>query len=222
MLRSAYGDRVTLLFLPSPLLGPAAWAPVAALLDARVADTAGATTPTAVTAAFEAAARGLSEVVLVPHSNAGLYVPLLGERIGARATVYVDAALAGAGPDTPLAPPRFLELLEELAGADGLLPPWTQWWDDVSELFPDEASRAAVEAGEPRLPLSYFTSRVAVPPGWVERPNAYLAFGDTYADEVAFALSQDWPLTVLPGRHLHQLVAPVEVAAAIEELALRA
>ena len=222
MLRSAYGDRVTLLFLPSPLLGPAAWAPVAALLDARVADTAGATTPTAVMAAFEAAARGLSEVVLVPHSNAGLYVPRLAERIGARAAVYVDAALAGDRPDTPLAPPRFLELLEELAGADGLLPPWTQWWDDVSELFPDEASRAAVEAGEPRLPLSYFTSRVAVPPGWVERPNAYLAFGDTYADEVAFALSQDWPLTVLPGRHLHQLVAPEEVAAAIEELALRA
>ena len=207
-----YGGRVTFILVPSPLVGAATWAPVAQLLDGVVAD---------VDAVVDAAS-GLSDVVLVPHSNAGLYAPLLAERVGARATVYVDAALAGDGPDTPLAPPRFLELLEKLAGADGLLPPWTQWWDDVSELFPDEASRAAVEAGEPRLPLSYFTSRVAVPPGWVERPNAYLAFGDTYADEVAFALSQDWPLTVLPGRHLHQLVAPVEVAAAIEELALRA
>jgi hypothetical protein len=221
-LRSAYGDRVTLLFLPSPLLGPAAWAPVAALLGARVADTDGATTPPAVMASYESAAAGLSGVVLVPHSNAGLYAPLLAERIGARATVYVDAALAGDGPHTPLAPPRFLELLEGLAGADGLLPPWTQWWDDVSELFPDDAIRATVEAGQPRLPFSYFTSRIDVPHGWSDRPNAYLAFGDTYADEVALALAQGWPLTVLPGRHLHQLVAPAEVAGAIEELALRA
>jgi hypothetical protein len=203
---------VTFLFVPSPLVGPATWAPVAALLDGVVADVG----------AVEEAAAGLSDVVLVPHSNAGLYAPLLAERIGARATVYVDAALAGDGPDAPLAPPRFLELLEGLAGDDGLLPPWTQWWDDVSGLFPDEETSAAVEAGQPRLPLSYFTSRVAVPSGWFDRPCAYLAFGDTYADEVAFALAQEWPLTVLPGRHLHQLVAPVEVAAAIEELAARA
>ncbi|MCW2773981.1 MAG: hypothetical protein JWN91_2307 [Nocardioides sp.] len=203
---------MTFLFVPSPLVGPATWAPVAALLDGVVADVG----------AVEDAAAGLSDVVLVPHSNAGLYAPLLAERVGARATVYVDAALAGDGPDTPLAPPRFLKLLEGLAGDDGLLPPWTQWWDDASGLFPDEETSAAVEAGQPRLPLSYFTSRVAVPSGWLDRPCAYLAFGDTYADEVAFALAQEWPLTVLPGRHLHQLVAPAEVAAAIEELAARA
>lgn len=203
---------MTYLFVPSPLVGAATWAPVAALLDGIVAE---------VDAAVDAAA-GLSDVVLVPHSNAGLYAPLLAERVGARATVYVDAALAGDGPDTPLAPPRFLELLEGLAGDDGVLPPWTQWWDDVSELFPDDETRAAVEAGQPRLPLSYFTSRVDVPSTWFDRPCAYLAFGDTYADEVAFALAQGWPLTVLPGRHLHQLVAPAEVAAAIETLAARA
>jgi hypothetical protein len=206
-----YGGRVTFLLVPSPLVGPATWAPVAALLDGVVAGVG----------AVEDAAAGLSDVVLVPHSNAGLYAPLLAERVGARATVYVDAALAGDGPDTPLAPPRFLELLEGLADDDGILPPWTQWWDDVSGLFPDEETRAAVEAAQPRLPLSYFTSRVAVPHGWFDRGCAYLAFGDTYADEVAFALAQGWPLTVLPGRHLHQLVAPAEVADAIVELATR-
>ena len=211
-----------LLLVPSPLLGPAAWAPVADLLGARVADPAGATTPEEVVAAVVAAAAGMRDLVLVPHSNAGLYAPLLAERLGAHATVYVDAALAGAGSDTALAPPRFLEILEGLADDDGLLPPWTQWWDDVSELFPDEASRALVEAGQPRLPLSYFTARVAVPAAWAERPCGYLAFGDTYADEVAFALAQGWPLTVLAGQHLHPLVAPADVAAAIEELATRA
>ena len=210
-----------LLLLPSPLLGACAWSPVARRLGARVADPAGASTPERVLASFEAAAIGLDEVVLVPHSNAGLYAPILADRVGAQATVYVDAALPGAGPDTTLAAPRFFEFLEGLADDDGLLPPWTGWWDDVSALFPDAETRAALEAGQPRLPLSYFTARVDVPTGWADRPNAYLAFGDTYAEEIAFALARDWPLTALPGRHFHQLVSPAEVAAAIAELAAR-
>ncbi|HYF72576.1 MAG TPA: hypothetical protein VD864_07130, partial [Nocardioides sp.] len=162
-----------------------------------------------------------ADVVLVPHSNAGLHAPRLAERIGARGTVYVDAALPAGGPDTALAPPRFLRFLQGLADADGVLPPWTQWWDEVDELFPDAATRAAVEAEQPRLPLSYFTGRVAVPAGWSDRPSAYVAFGDTYAEEISLALAHGWPLTTLPGRHLHQLVAPAEVAAAITDLADR-
>lgn len=218
----AYGDGVSdLLLIPSPLLGAAAWSPVASLLGAKVADLAGASTPDEVLAAVTASAAGLDDLVLVPHSNAGLYVPLLAERLGARATVYVDAALAGSGVDIPLGRAGLLDTLAGLADEDGLLPPWTEWWDDIAGLFPDEDSRAAVEAGQPRLPLSYFTSRVAVPAGWAQRPNAYLAFGDTYADEIAFAVAHDWPLTALPGRHLHQLVAPDEVAAAIRDLVSR-
>jgi pimeloyl-ACP methyl ester carboxylesterase len=210
---AAYGGVMAYLLVPSPLLGPAAWAPVAELLDARVAGVDDAV----------AAAADLDEVVLVVHSNAGLYAPLLASQTAARATVYVDAALPGDGPDTALAPPRFLEFLEGLADADGLLPPWTQWWDEgVDALFPDAETRAAVEAEQPRLPLSYFTSRVAVPAGWAERPSAYLAFGDTYADEIAFAHTHGWPVTGIPGRHLHQLLAPREVAATITDLAARA
>src|SRR6478609_6627759 len=140
-----------LLLVPSPLLGPATWAPVADLLGGRVATVD----------AVMGASTGRSDVVLVVHSNAGLWAPLLASRLDVQATVYVDAALAGHGADTALAPPRFLELLETLADPDGVLPPWTQWWadDDVRDLFPDAATRAAVEAEQPRLPLSYFTSR---------------------------------------------------------------
>lgn len=204
---------MTYLLVPSPLLGASAWAPVAGILDARIAS---------VDAAVEAAA-DLTAVVLVVHSNAGLHAPRLAARTGARATVYVDAALPGQGPDTALAPPRLLGLLETLADDDGLLPPWTQWWaEGVDDLFPDDETRRAVEAEQPRLPLSYFTSRVPVPAGWAARPSAYLAFGATYADEIAFAQAHGWPVTGLPGRHLHQLVAPLDVAAAIADLAARA
>jgi hypothetical protein len=200
-----------LLLLPSPLLGPAVWAPVAELLGARVAS---------VGSAVEEAS-GLTDVVLVPHSNAGLHAPRLAAAIGARATVYVDAALPGEAPDTALAPARFLDFLSGLADVEGLLPPWTQWWDDVDDLFPFGPTRAAVEAEQPRLPLSYFTTRVPVPAGWADRPSAYLGFGDTYADELAFARGRGWPVTVLPGRHLHQLIDPTAVAAAITALLAR-
>ena len=211
-----------LLLLPSPLLGPASWQPVARVLGAPVADTAGATTAADVLAAYERAATGLRRPVLVPHSNAGLYAPLVAERVGAAATVYVDAALPDAEPRSGLARTAFLDRLRSLADADGLLPPWTQWWPEgVDELFPDTATRAEVEAGQPRLPLSYFAGAVEVPAGWSRRPSAYLAFGETYAEEIAVALRRDWPVTTLPGRHLHQLVEPAEVAASIVALAER-
>jgi hypothetical protein len=149
---------VALLLVPSPLLGPAVWSPVAELLDAHVAR---------VDDVVKVAAR-LTGVVLVPHSNAGLYAPSLAARVGARATIYVDAALSGDGPATTLAPPRFLDFLTSIADDDGMLPPWTQWWDDdeVDGLFPDGAVRAAVEAEQPRLSLAYFRTRVDVPDGW--------------------------------------------------------
>ena len=86
-------------------------------------------------------------------------------------------------------------------------------------VFPDAETRAEVEAEQPRLPLSYFRARLRVPDGWARRPCAYLAFGDTYAEEVAFAREHGWPVTVLDGRHLHQLHDPAAVGAAVVALA---
>lgn len=209
-----------LLLIPSPLLGPATWAPVAAWLHgqghaAGVAAYVGeALGPEAVVASVASAAARLNAragLVIVPHSNAGLYAPMLGDLLEVRATVYVDAALAGAGPDTVLAPDAFADFLADLADPDGLLPPWTEWWDDVDYLFPDPATRAAVEAEQRRLPLAYFQQRLPVPAGWSGRPNAYLAFGDTYADERAFARAYGWPTATLAGDHVHQLHRPDQV-----------
>src|SRR5215203_5087864 len=40
------------------------------------------------------------------------------------------------------------------------------WEEDVSPLFPDAATRAAVTAEEPRLPSAYYEQSVPVPTGW--------------------------------------------------------
>ncbi|WP_193612912.1 alpha/beta fold hydrolase [Nocardioides lijunqiniae] len=212
-----------LVLVPSPLLGPATWSPVVDRLRERGHDATHVPlvrrTVAGVLDAVVGAAGGDGPVVLVPHSNAGLYAPRLGELVHVSATVYVDAALPTGSPDTALAPAGFLDFLRGLADDDGLLPPWTAWWDDTDGLFPDDAARAAVAAEQPRLPLSYFTQRVPVPAGWANRPAAYLGFGDTYAEELAFARGRGWPVSTMPGGHLHALHEPAAVADEVLRLA---
>lgn len=207
-----------LLLVPSPLLGPATWAPVAQVLGAEVVPTAGVRSGADLVDAVVTVASG-RPVVLVPHSNAGLAVPAIGERADVEATVYVDAALPTTSP-TALARPAFLDHLRGLADADGVLPPWTRWWSEeqLDGVFPTAEARVAVEAEEPRLPLAYFTGTLPVPDGWAARASAYLAFGETYADEVALATAHGWPVRSVAGRHLHQLHDPVGVAAAVTDL----
>ena len=221
---------VVFLLIPSPLLGPATWRPVEAWLreqghPAQAVDFgAQPRTPAGVLDAVAAAA-GNQTVVLVPHSNAGLYAPHLASLVDVEATVFVDAALPGPQAEqaeTQLAPPAFLDFLRTLANDQGVLPPWTEWWGDVGDLFPDTSVRQAVEREEQRLPLTYFTSRIPVPSGWTERPAAYLAFGETYADERERAARLGWPTRTIAGDHLHALHDPAAVGTSILDLSRRA
>jgi hypothetical protein len=213
----------SLVFLPSPLLGPSVWRPVAGVLAVQGWHTTICGVPEPVLKAedvldaFLAALPVDRDVVLVPHSNAGAYVPQLAVQRPVVATVFVDAILPPSGGRIPRAPAEFLDVLRAKADDDGLLPPWTSWWDeaDVAALFPNAESRAAVEQEQQRLPLSYFTDALAVPQGWNQRPGAYLAFGDTYAPDREAAAQHGWPVRTLPPGHLRQLHDPNQVAEAI-------
>ncbi len=160
--------------------------------------------------------------LVLTHSNGGRYAALAAPGIP---VVHIDAAQPPAsGEAVPMAPPALLEHLTELADDDGLLPPWSRWWpeDDFAEVLPSASARADLRTHERRMPLSYFRSRLGAPAGWAEQPQAYLAFGDTYADETAFARDHGWPTAVLDGAlHLHHLVDPDAVAAAVLDLAAR-
>lgn len=225
------GDRgrASLVFLPSPLLGPATWSPVADLFEQQGRSTMiapcpqGPLTPGDVQEAFDRALSGLDVPVVVAHSNAGLFVPWLADRHRPGAVVLVDAGLPGDVEQVPLAPPEFLEFLARLADDSGMLPPWTTWWGSSSfdTLVPDPALRQAVAREAQSLPLAYFRNSLPVPPGWDRMPCAYLAFGDTYAAERSEGVRRGWPVRTLDGRHLHMLVDPDAVAAAIEDLIMR-
>jgi hypothetical protein len=213
--------------LHSPALGPRSWHNVARELVQAGRDVAvpsltaafcGAppTWPAVVESVAATVPAGTTEVVVVAHSGAGLYVPAVVDRFSAPVTacVLVDAALPPPRGSVPAAPAELLGQLRPMA-LDGRLPVWTDWWDpaDVDRLFPDPVTRREVAAEQPRLPLVHYEQELPVREGWDDRPCGYLAFGDTYGAEAAEAIRRGWRVVTLPGRHLHQLVDPAAVAA---------
>jgi pimeloyl-ACP methyl ester carboxylesterase len=156
-------------------------------------------------------------VILVPHSNAGLFVPAVIDALGdqVRGAVFIDAALPGVGPHSTR------DFLRRLAIVDGCLPPWTSWWDDadVAELFPNADVRAEVEAEQPRMPLAYYDHLPPAVDGWAVPPCGYVWFGTPYDKEAEQAARYGWPTAHLPGRHLHMLIEPDTVAAAVLQMA---
>jgi hypothetical protein len=157
-----------------------------------------------------------TSTVVVAHSNAGLFVPAIVDAasVPVAACLFVDAALPNRDGSTPVAPPDLLEFLRGKA-TDGRLPQWTDWWDEdrVASMFPDEDTRAAVSAEQPRLPLSYYEQQVPAPAGWDERPCGYLLFGSPYEEAAAAARARGWTVDEIRGKHLHQIVDPDAVAA---------
>jgi hypothetical protein len=222
-------DQVSLALLPSPLLGPVVWSPVATRLAAHgwnvlVPSPYGdVTSPDDVLDRLAGDLPLNEPMILVPHSNAGVYVAALTAARNVHGVVFVDAGLPSDGPTTPTAPGRFREFLATLADVDGVLPPWSRWWsdDELAGAFPNQATREAVAAEEARLPLAYFEATVPSPPGWQDRPVGYLAFGDTYASERDEAERRGWPVEQLDGEHLHLLVDPEGVATALIRLLTR-
>ena len=225
-------------FVHSLLLGPLTWAPVAARL---AADGAATVVPSLVdvtdvddppfwprvVAAVDDAVRGLPEgrpVVVVTHSNAGLFAPVVTHAAGrpVAGCLFVDARLPALAGPTPTASPEWLDHLRTKA-VDGRLPQWTTWWDedDVAALFPDPRTRSAVSAEQPRLPLSYYEQQIPVPAGWDDRPCGYLLFGPPYDRTADDARERGWDVDHVPGGHLHQIVDPETVAARVAAMVER-
>jgi hypothetical protein len=221
----------------SPSVGPATWSPVAGQLREAghlvavpsllgVADGGPPFWPNVV-AAVNAGLEGLEPsqpIVLAAHSNAGVFMPVIatGLTMPVACLIFVDATVPARSGHTPVAPSAFLSFLRGLAAPDGRLPRWTDWWDekDVAPMFGgDERLRAAVTAEQPRLPFSYYAEHVPAPEGWDDHRCGYLVFGESYGGEADEARRRGWAVRELPGEHLHQIIDPAGVAAALCNLA---
>jgi hypothetical protein len=161
-------------------------------------------------------------VVLVPHSNAGLFLPVIARDVQrpVACSVFADASVPGRSGSTPVAEDEFLPFLRGLAGEDGLLPRWTDWWDaeDVTPMLPDPRVREIIIEEQPRLPLDYYLDEVPAPAGWDDHPCGYLLFSAGYVGQADEARRRGWPVRSTPGEHLHQVVDPDAVTRALLEL----
>jgi pimeloyl-ACP methyl ester carboxylesterase len=224
------------LLVHSPSVGPSTWQPVASQLrDAgheavvtsllAVGDGEPPFWPK-VPAAVRDGVAGLDTaqpVVLVVHSNAGLFAPVIAHELRRPVSclIFADASIPPAAGEAEVAESEFVPFLRELAGDDGRLPQWTSWWSDadVAPMLPDPRLRLVITAEQPRLPLAYYLERIPVPAGWDERPCGYLLFSDAYEGQADQARSRGWPVRTMPGQHLHQVVDPAGVTEALLELA---
>jgi hypothetical protein len=224
-------DAPLLLLVHSPSVGPATWGPVAACLadrgrESRVPDLTRVAVhdsppfwPGVVDGVLEgvagvAAGRAL---VIVAHSNAGLFVPLIRQAVRQRVAgcVFVDAALpVPDGGETPIVDEEDQAWLAERADGEGRLPRWTDWYDQgvVTAMLPDPRVRERVVEEQPRLPLSYYRQRVPAPAGWDEGPATYVLFSEAYREKAEQARRRGWAVRELAGEHVHQVVDPEGVA----------
>lgn len=219
----------------APVIGPASWQPVAAKLASAghavvVPSLDGFSSGgppywhrLVALAARQVPAGPWDSAVLVTHSGAGAFAAHLSAalQVAEVTAVFADAGLPGSSGGGPAVDSGFLPYLRELAG-DGLVPPWHQWWpdEDLSPLFGDQATRRAVTSEESALPVAYFEEVIPpAPHGWPPRRAGYLLFSEQYRPQAQEAERLGWPVIHTPGEHLHMLVRPAEVAAAIVTLA---
>lgn len=219
---------VRFLLVPSPLVGPTTWRWVADRLrtdghDVTVVDFGDAASTGGWRACVDTAVvQALTDTgVVVGHSGAGLLLPWIAARLPSSPDrlVFVDAPVPSVDEPTPLLPPPLLDHLSTLAGADGMLPPWSEWFgpDTMAELVPDAERRAAVVADLPRLSLAYFEDVVPTPPP--TPAVTYVLLSEIYRPDAEAAAARGWPVVEHPGAHLDIVTAPDPIAATLTDLA---
>lgn len=232
----------TLVLAHSPLTGLAAWGRLpellrgrghaVAVLDVTDDDQAPFASRYVARAALQLAATvPTGPVLLVGHSGAGYLLPQIGAaRRAAREPVagyvFLDAGVPhgrGAtrasllrGEDEAAA-----DDLDPLLAAGGTFPTWTD--DDLRDLVPDDAPRAALVASLRPRGSDFFTETLPFPGDWPDAPCGLLRLSPSYAGPARVARSRGWPVLEreLAGGHFAACADPGAVADALEELLAR-
>lgn len=221
----------------SPLLSPAFWGPVAAVLHGSgqfvlTADMSSALAKghgyADAQAALVASAVDCDMVRLVAHSGAGPVLPAVAERLRGRGVTVSDSVFVDAGLPHPghsrfavLPEPAVAHLLNMIV--DGWLPPWPSWWlpEDLREMVSDAGLRRQLIAACPQLPVGLFSEPM---PAGDQIAMGRLRFCrlsstcDAAADQAA---RDGWEVTRMAAQHLAPITDPEPVADAIQEPAAR-
>jgi hypothetical protein len=221
--------------VPSPLVGPATWEPVAAALRDHgyaavvpaLVDREDDPRPTwrqhaGSVARALAAVDAETPLILAGHSGAGPLLPAIRAQLGRPVAAYcfVDAGVPRDGASrldlmAAEAPEWAAEFRQELE-AGARFPIWTD--ADLREVVLDAEQRAALLAELRPRPLAFFTEPIPVFAGWPDAPCAYLQFSAAYDVPAAQAQQAGWAYRRLAAGHFHLLVDPAGVARAMVDL----
>jgi hypothetical protein len=164
-----------------------------------------------------------NEPILVGHSSASALVADLASKLATRGLIIVDGDIPPAiGAAAPVRP-ALRSFIDNLAGPDGMLPPWSQWFRDdppraarvgIDILARDAVGLAQFESELPQLNVSWFDDTIDLA-GWDHVPSGFVQTSAIYDHAAVEALRRGWPVQRLDGTHLHPTIQPAETAAAI-------
>ncbi len=217
------------LFIPSPLLGAASWAPVVDAMTELDQPSAIVETTMTTTVDYDHITPWVNEIltaeppapelptVVVAHSAACPRMPLVVDQLVHKgwsidAMILVDGRFP-TGQAFTVSVPEYGEMLDGMVRPDDYLPPWPRWWGSlVSGLVVDPIARDLVFNEAAPVPRTWFDQACPVPdlPPTVGR--GFLSFGPGYAEACEQAHEAGWLTMRLNGDHLHQVVAPKPVA----------
>ena len=224
-----------ILLIPSPLLGPYSWSPVAQELRARgwkVLVSEDLRDPLdrqpcwrRTVGGVEASLRDVPDersIALIAHSGAGPLLPAVATAVRQPIVAYlfVDAGLPSSGRSRLQAieaeDPGFAAELRAALDAGQSFPAWTD--EGLSQLVPDaERRRGLLQELRPRGP-EYWTEELPTVRRWPNAACGYLQFSPPYRSAADRARRAGWPTRHLPAGHFHQLVDPAGVVDALVDL----
>jgi hypothetical protein len=232
----AMTTRPAFALIPSPLVGPLSWQPVAQTLAQRghsvvvanPADETASASPfwaqhaqTAARAITSAACVG--PLILVAHSGAGPLLPAIAARLGRKpaAFIFADAGILGQTASR-------LDLMrgesasraaafEEYLNSGGLFPAWSD--ADLQDEIPDEDMRRRMVSELRPRGKDFFTEPIPFLADGLPARQGYIQFSAGYESCAQHALAQSWPLVRFNAGHFYMLAHPQLVAKTLQEMA---
>jgi hypothetical protein len=220
-----------LVLVTGPMVGASSWAPTAARLRASgwrvqvpdVLSANGALPPWHALSAHYAKLLSLEgPPILVGHSLATVVVADLAAQMAASGLIMVDGEIPPASGPVPPGRASFRAFVLSLAGDNGELPRWSDWWRDhprrshagIDELACDANALALLRKDQPRVLSSWFNDAIDLAP-WAHNPAGYIQTSGFYDHAAEDAEARGWPLRRLQGTHLHPTLQPDDTARAI-------
>ncbi len=161
----------------------------------------------------------MRDPIMVGHSAGGLLAAHLAGTLKAKAFICLDAMMPPEQGKTSPVEPDFMHFIRSLPTENGLLPVWTDWWEDdlLANTAMSTKLRATILSELPRLHVDWFDDSFDMP-NWSRSTRGYIQTSPVFNDEAKRANEHGWPVITLQGTHLHPALSPKETARAIMDM----